>query len=120
VRSEGFYVNEKSTDTSWDRTSDHPICSTAPYPLYYRGPQSFLSVSIILIRFERNLIFFDRFSKNTQTPNCIKIRPVEAKLFDADRRTDMTKLIFALHNFANASKTLTLYREVTARGFITL
>ena len=30
VRSEGFYVNEKSTDTSWDRTSDLPICSIAP------------------------------------------------------------------------------------------
>jgi len=30
VRSEGFYVNEKSTDTSWDRTSDLPNCSTAP------------------------------------------------------------------------------------------
>ena len=30
VRSEGFYVDEKSTDTSWDRTSDLPICSTAP------------------------------------------------------------------------------------------
>jgi len=30
VRSKGFYVNEKSTDTSWDRTSDLPICSTAP------------------------------------------------------------------------------------------
>ena len=30
VRSEGFYVSEKSTDTSWDRTSDLPICSTAP------------------------------------------------------------------------------------------
>ena len=30
VRSEGFYVNEKSTDTSWDRTSDLPICRTAP------------------------------------------------------------------------------------------
>ena len=30
VRSEGFYVNVKSTDTSWDRTSDLPICSTAP------------------------------------------------------------------------------------------
>ena len=28
VRSEGFYVNEN--DTSWDRTSDIPICSTAP------------------------------------------------------------------------------------------
>ena len=30
VRSEGFYVNEISTDTSWDGTSDLPICSTAP------------------------------------------------------------------------------------------
>ena len=30
VRSEGFYVNENSTDTSWNRTSDFPICSTAP------------------------------------------------------------------------------------------
>ena len=38
VRSEGFYVNEKSTDTSWDWTSDLPICSTALYPLCYRGP----------------------------------------------------------------------------------
>ena len=30
VRLEGFYVNEKSTDTSWNRTSDLPICSIAP------------------------------------------------------------------------------------------
>jgi len=30
VRSEGFYVNEKYTDISWYRTSDLPICSTAP------------------------------------------------------------------------------------------
>jgi len=30
VRSERFYINEKSTDTSWDRTSDLPICSTTP------------------------------------------------------------------------------------------
>ena len=30
VRSEGFYVNGKSTDTSCDRTSDLPICSAAP------------------------------------------------------------------------------------------
>ena len=29
VRSERFYVSEKSTDTSWDRTSDLPICSAA-------------------------------------------------------------------------------------------
>jgi len=31
VRSEEFYVNEKSTDTSWDRTSGLPICSTAQH-----------------------------------------------------------------------------------------
>ena len=30
MRSEGFYVNEKSSDTSWDRTSDLPNCCTAP------------------------------------------------------------------------------------------
>ena len=29
-RSEGFYVNEESTDISWDRTSDLSICGTAP------------------------------------------------------------------------------------------
>ena len=31
---------KNSTDTSWDRTNDLPICSTAPYPLCYRGPTS--------------------------------------------------------------------------------
>ena len=30
VRSEGFYINEKSNYTSWDRTNDLPICNTAP------------------------------------------------------------------------------------------
>ena len=30
VRSEGFYVNEKYTDTIWDRTSDLTICNTTP------------------------------------------------------------------------------------------
>ena len=29
MRSEGFYVNEKSTDTRWDRNSDLPICNSA-------------------------------------------------------------------------------------------
>ena len=35
MRSEGFYVNEISNDTSWDQTSDLPICSTAPYIYIY-------------------------------------------------------------------------------------
>ena len=30
VRPKGFYVNEKSSDTNWVRTSDLPISSTAP------------------------------------------------------------------------------------------
>jgi len=46
--------------------------------------------------------FLDGFSKNTQIPNFTKIRPVWAELFRVDRRTDMTKLIAAFRNFANA------------------
>jgi hypothetical protein len=35
----------------------------------------------------------------------MKIRPVGAELFDADGERDMTKLIVAFRNFANAPKT---------------
>jgi hypothetical protein len=49
---------------------------------------------------------FDRISKNTQIPNFMKIGPVGAELFHAggrtDEQTDMTKLIVAFRNFANA------------------
>jgi len=34
----------------------------------------------------------------------MNIRAVGAELFHADRRTDMTKLIFAFRNFVNAPK----------------
>ena len=36
--------------------------------------------------------------------NFMKIRPVGAELFHADRQTDMTKLIVAFRNFAKAPK----------------
>jgi hypothetical protein len=39
--------------------------------------------------------FSYRFSKNLQTSNVVKIRPVGAEYFLADRRTEMTKLILA-------------------------
>ena len=59
--------------------------------------------------FNKTLIFLDRFSKSTQTPNFSKIRPVAAQLFHADGRTDgltdMMKLIVAFRSFANAPKT---------------
>jgi len=37
--------------------------------------------------------------------NFMKICPVAAQLFPADRQTDMTKIIVALRNFRNAPKT---------------
>jgi hypothetical protein len=47
--------------------------------------------------------FLDRFPKNIQIPNLIKIRPVGAELLHADGRTDM-KLIVDFRKFANAPK----------------
>ena len=53
-----------------------------------------------------NLKFLDMFLKNTQTPTFIKVCPVGAELFHAerqtDRQTDMTKLLVAFRNFASA------------------
>ena len=51
--------------------------------------------------------FFDRFKKKAQIPDLIKIRPVGAECYAdgwTDRRTDMTKLIVAFRNFANAPR----------------
>jgi len=55
-----------------------------------------------------NLDFLHRLSQDAQTSNYTKIRPFGAELFHADgradRRTDMTKVMVALHNSANATK----------------
>jgi len=45
-------------------------------------------VPVILVIFKSKLNLLDRFSKNTQIWNSIKIRPVEGKLIHADGRTD--------------------------------
>jgi len=53
-----------------------------------------------------------KLEKNSQISNLVKIRPMGAELFHADRRrkgrtkgqTDMTKLIVAFRNFTNAPK----------------
>jgi hypothetical protein len=46
--------------------------------------------------FQSNLNFLDRLSKKVQTSSLIRIRPVGAELFHADRQTDMTKLFAIL------------------------
>jgi len=54
-----------------------PLCK---YPLF-------------LSDFNETWNFFDRFSKNHQKSNFIKIRPVGVELFYADGRTDMKKFV---------------------------
>jgi hypothetical protein len=46
--------------------------------------------------------FQNRFSKNPQIPNFMKILPVGAEMFHADGRTYIMKTIFPFRNFANA------------------
>jgi len=55
-----------------------------------------------------NPVFPRQFlGENVQISNFVKIRPVEAELFHADRgtdtQTDIVKLIVALRSFANSS-----------------
>jgi hypothetical protein len=46
----------------------------------------------------------DKFLKNRQISNFVKIRPVRDELSHPDGRTNMTKPVVAFHNFANAPK----------------
>jgi len=50
------------------------------------------------------LSFLYQFLRNTQISDFMKMRPVTAKLFDADRWTDMTKLIVSFWKFVNTPK----------------
>jgi hypothetical protein len=58
-----------------------------------------------IVRLGWNVNFIDRFSKSTQIARVIKIRPVGAELFHADRRTDIAKLMVAFRNFFRARLT---------------
>ena len=64
--------------------------------------------------------FFDRFSRNPQILNFIKIPLGGADLFHAERQTDgqrdITKLIVAFRNLKNMPKTYATNREVGTIG----
>jgi hypothetical protein len=62
--------------------------------------------------------FFERFFKNTQISNFIKIHLVGAKLFHADRwmETDMTKLTVAIENFVNVPKSTIVTHKVLIKA----
>ena len=58
-------------------------------------------VPVIVVQFQWNLKFLDRFSKNIQIYNFMKIRPVGVEFFYADGQMDTYD---AFRNFANAPK----------------
>jgi hypothetical protein len=58
------------------------------------------------------LNFLDRFSKNPQISNYIKIRSGGAELFHTDRWTDMRKLTVTSCNFENAPKNRTKSKDI--------
>jgi hypothetical protein len=64
--------------------------------------RSACQVSLLLADCNETGNFFNKFSKTTQISSFMKIRPVGAELFRADRRTDMTKLKVAFRNFAGS------------------
>ena len=92
MRSEECYVNGKSTDTSWDRTSDLPICSTALYNDNYkiRPYSKELNFSIAAInhviprnkkRFAANTVLFVSDTENRSS----FVQPEGSSLFEKSR-----------------------------------
>jgi hypothetical protein len=61
---------------------------------------------VILVRYQWNLNFLAKFSKNTQLSNFPTISLVGAELFHAHVRTDTAKLIVAFCNFAKLPKSI--------------
>ena len=85
-----------------DSIPDRPARSQSLYRLSYPA-HLHAKYLLFLSDFNEIRIFLNRFSKNTQISNFMKIRPVRASFFHTDRRRiDMTKPVVAFRNFAKA------------------
>ena len=93
-----------STTFAWSISQSRKNSARYDHKCTYIGLH--LKYPFFLSDFKGTWIFSTRV-QNPETQNIKKISPVEAELFYADRRTDMTKLRVAVRNFANASKTAT-------------
>jgi len=80
------------------------ILSRTEWDIIIKVLRSIFKVPVILVRFYWNLNLLNRFSKDTEISNFMKIRPVGAKFFHADGRTDMMKLIVAFRDLVNAPR----------------
>jgi hypothetical protein len=78
---------------------------------------SLCKLPVILVIFQWNLTFLDRFSKNTIMSIFKEILSVRAELCHADGqtdgRTDMTNLIVAFRSFANAPEKYWILVQLT-------
>jgi hypothetical protein len=79
------------------------------------------TVHVLLVRFESKLNFLDRFCQTYFLLNFMKICSVGTELFLAGWKTggwtDMTKLIVAFRNFANAPITMHCYSTGLVKFF---
>jgi hypothetical protein len=82
------------------------------YPLFGHH----VKYPLFLSDFKDAWIFSTDFRKKLQISNFMKIRPVGAELFHADRRTDMMKLIVTFRNFANASEKSKIVSAYNIKG----
>jgi hypothetical protein len=73
--------------------------------------RSSCKIPIILVRFEENLNFLDRFSTNPQILNFMKLLLLGAELFHAYRQTDMTKPTVAFRNVSNVPNRIFPYHR---------
>jgi hypothetical protein len=55
---------------------------------YQKSILFFVKVPVILVQFNENLNFLDRFSINTKILNFMKIRPMQAELFHVYRHDE--------------------------------